>query len=104
MVIVRVLEQGWGNRIDFTGVLLLLKMNGEWKCVAKATYAVRSDVRGFHVGEKLVCDCLEKAKDNGFSIIQFNAVVDSNIHARHLYEKLRFQEVGVIPGGLAACN
>lgn len=33
---VRVLEEGWGSRIDFTDVLLLLKMNGEWKCVAKA--------------------------------------------------------------------
>ena len=33
---VRVLEEGWGGRIDFTDLLLLLKMNGEWKCVAKA--------------------------------------------------------------------
>lgn len=33
---VRVLEEGWGGRIDFTDVLLLLKMNCEWKCVAKA--------------------------------------------------------------------
>ena len=33
---VRVLEESWGGRIDFTDVLLLLKMNGEWKCVAKA--------------------------------------------------------------------
>ena len=33
---VRVLEEGGGGRIDFTDVLLLLKMNGEWKCVAKA--------------------------------------------------------------------
>ena len=33
---VRVLEEGWGGRIDFTDVLLLLKMNGEWKCIAKA--------------------------------------------------------------------
>lgn len=33
---VRVLEEGWGGRIDFTDVLLLLKMNDEWKCVAKA--------------------------------------------------------------------
>lgn len=36
LAVVRVLEQGWGNRINFTDVLLLLKMNGEWKCVAKA--------------------------------------------------------------------
>ena len=36
LAVVRVLEEGWGGRIDFTDVLLLLKMNGEWKCVAKA--------------------------------------------------------------------
>jgi len=36
MAVVRVLEEGWGGRIDFTDYLLLLKINGEWKCVAKA--------------------------------------------------------------------
>lgn len=36
LAVVRVLEEKWGGRIDFTDVLLLLKMDGEWKCVAKA--------------------------------------------------------------------
>jgi len=36
LAVVRVLEERWGNRIDFTDYLLLLKMNGEWKCVAKS--------------------------------------------------------------------
>jgi len=36
LAVVRVLEEGWCGLIDFTDVLLLLKMNGEWKCVAKA--------------------------------------------------------------------
>lgn len=36
LAVVRVLEEGWGGRIDFTDFLLLLKMNDEWKCVAKA--------------------------------------------------------------------
>lgn len=40
--VVRVLEEGWGGRIDFTDYLLLLKMNGEWKCVVKA-YNQNSD-------------------------------------------------------------
>lgn len=42
MAVVRVLEQGWGGHIDFTDYLILLKMNGEWKCVAKA-YNQNSD-------------------------------------------------------------
>lgn len=36
LAVVRVLEESWGGRIDFTDYLLLLKISGEWKCVAKA--------------------------------------------------------------------
>ena len=36
LAVVRVLEEGWGGSIDFTDVLLLLKIDGQWKCVAKA--------------------------------------------------------------------
>lgn len=36
LAVVRVLEESWGGRIDFTDYLLLLKMDGEWRCVAKA--------------------------------------------------------------------
>lgn len=42
VAVVRVLEEKWGGRIDFTDYLLLLKINGEWKYVAKA-YNQNSD-------------------------------------------------------------
>lgn len=42
LAVVRVLEENWGGRIDFTDYLLLLKIGGEWKCVAKA-YNQNSD-------------------------------------------------------------
>lgn len=42
VAVVRVLEEKWGGRIDFTDFLLLLKLDGEWKCVAKA-YNQNSD-------------------------------------------------------------
>lgn len=42
LAVVRVLEEGWGGSIDFTDYLLLLKVDGEWKCVAKA-YNQNSD-------------------------------------------------------------
>lgn len=29
----------------------------------------------------------------------FNAVVETNVHARHLYERLGFRQLGTIPGG-----
>ena len=62
-------------------------------------YAVRSDCRGMHIGEKLVLDCLAQAKEHGFGVLQFNAVVEGNIHARHLYERLGFTQLGTIPRG-----
>lgn len=67
--------------------------------ICNASYAVRKDVRGEHIGEKLVKDCLVKAKEIGFGILQFNAVVASNTHALHLYERLGFIKLGVIPKG-----
>ncbi len=42
VAVVRVLEEKWGGRIDFTDYLLLMKIGGEWKCVAKA-YNQNSD-------------------------------------------------------------
>ena len=35
VAVVRVLEEKWGGRIDFTDYLLLLKLGEDWKCVAK---------------------------------------------------------------------
>ena len=67
--------------------------------ISNASYAVDCSCRGKHIGEKLVLDCLEQAKRLGFGILQFNAVVESNIHARHLYERLGFVHLGTLPRG-----
>ena len=67
--------------------------------IANASYAVDSACRGRHIGEKLVSDCPIQAKRFGCRHLQFNAVVENNIHARHLYERLGFVQVGTIPGG-----
>ena len=42
LAVVRILEEGWRGRINFTDILLMLKIGGEWKCVAKA-YNQNSD-------------------------------------------------------------
>ena len=42
---------------------------------------------------------MEQAVKHGFRILQFNAVVADNIHARHLYERLGFEQLGTIKGG-----
>jgi L-amino acid N-acyltransferase YncA len=81
--------------------LYILHPNNVGRCghICNASYAVSSESRGKHIGEKLVLDCIENAKKIGFGILQFNAVVESNIHARHLYERIGFKQLGVIPNG-----
>lgn len=81
--------------------LYILHPNNVGRCghISNASFAVSSESRGKHIGEKLVSDCLFQAKAHGFKILQFNAVVESNIHARHLYERLGFQQLGTIPNG-----
>ena len=44
-------------------------------------------------------EVLKMAKEKGFRVMQFNAVVASNTHALHLYERIGFTKLGVIPGG-----
>ena len=81
--------------------LYILHPNNVGRCghICNASYAVRRDVRGCHIGEKLVTHCLETAKTLGFKILQFNAVVRSNTYALRLYKKLGFVQLGIIPGG-----
>ncbi len=81
--------------------LYILHPNNIGRCghICNASYAVSSAVRGHHIGEKLVLDCMAQGKAHGFGILQFNAVVRTNIHARHLYERLGFRQLGTIPGG-----
>ena len=81
--------------------LYILHPNNVGRCghICNASYAVRKDVRGCHIGEKLVTHCLETAKSLGFKIMQFNAVVRSNTYALRLYKKLGFVQLGIIPGG-----
>ena len=81
--------------------LYILHPNNVGRCghICNASYAVSSKCRGQHIGEKLVLDCIAQAKEIGFNILQFNAVVESNIHARRLYERIGFIQIGVIPKG-----
>ena len=70
---------------SFTGVaeddgkivgLYILHPNNLGRCghICNASYAVSSDVRGKHIGEQLVKDCLQKGKELGFRVLQFNAL------------------------------
>ena len=81
--------------------LYILHPNNIGRCghICNASYAVKSNLRGHHIGEKLVTHCMKKAKELGFGILQFTAVVKTNEPALKLYKKLGFTQLGVIPGG-----
>lgn len=81
--------------------IYILHPNNVGRCghISNASYAVKSAARGRHIGEKLVIHCMEKGKELGFKILQFNAVVKTNLGAIYLYEKLGFVRLGVIPNG-----
>ncbi len=66
--------------------MYILHPNNVGRCghICNASYAVSSESRGLHIGEKLVQDCLMQAKQHGFTILHFSAVVATNTHARHL--------------------
>ena len=81
--------------------LYILHPNNVGRCghIANASYAVAGSARGRHIGEKLVLDSVARLSSCGFRGLQFNAVVATNVHARHLYERCGFRLVGTIPGG-----
>ena len=81
--------------------MYILHPNNIGRCghIANASYAVARHARGQGVGEALVRDSLKQAKAFGFTVMQFNAVVATNIRALRLYEKVGFTRLGVIPKG-----
>ena len=90
-----------GSEMCIRDSLYILHPNNVGRCghICNASYTVRRDFRGEHIGEKLVLDCLAQAKEKGFRVMQFNAVVANNTHALHLYERIGFTRLGVIPQG-----
>lgn len=81
--------------------LYILHPNNVGRCghICNTSYAVKEGMRGLHIGEMLVKDSLQVGARLGFRILQFNAVVASNIHALHLYERIGFTQLGRIPQG-----
>lgn len=86
--------------------MYILHPNNVGRCghICNASYAVSSASRGRHIGEMLVRNSIEEGRKAGFKILQFNAVVKTNVYARRLYEKIGFKQLGVIPGGFRMKN
>ena len=91
------LEEATGEVVG----MYILHPNNIGRCghICNASYAVKKDKRGLHIGEYLVRNCMAVAKTLGFTILQFNAVVASNTSALNLYKRIGFTQLGVIPKG-----
>lgn len=59
---------------------------------------VAAAARGRGVGEMLCRHVLDLARADGYAGMQFNAVVETNVAAVKLYERLGFGIVGTVPG------
>ncbi len=67
--------------------------------VGTASFMVGTAARGRGIGRALGEYAVEWHRSNGFSGIQFNAVVSTNTGAINLWESLGFETIGVVPGG-----
>jgi GNAT superfamily N-acetyltransferase len=66
--------------------------------IATASFLVDPAHRGRGVGRALGEHVVEWARTAGYRGIQFNAVVETNHAAVHLWKSLGFEVVGTVPG------
>jgi GNAT superfamily N-acetyltransferase len=67
--------------------------------VANASFMVSTRARGRGLGRALGEHCLDRARERGFTAMQFNAVVSTNTVAVRLWRSLGFIIVGTVPDG-----
>ncbi len=65
--------------------------------VANASYMTMPGLSGKGIGRAMAAYSLVEAKRLGYKSIQFNIVVETNVNAIALWEKLDFQIIGKIP-------
>jgi GNAT superfamily N-acetyltransferase len=70
---------------------------GRGSHVGTASFMVSPHARGRGVGRRLGEHVLQWHRDHGFRAIQFNAVVETNAAAVHLWQRLGFRIVGTVP-------
>jgi L-amino acid N-acyltransferase YncA len=66
--------------------------------VGTASFMVDPAASGRGVGRELATHAVEWHRREGYAGIQFNAVVETNAAAVHLWESLGFRIVGTVPG------
>jgi L-amino acid N-acyltransferase YncA len=72
--------------------------------VGTASFMVDPAASGRGIGRALASYVVDWHREHGFSGIQFNAVVETNTAAVHLWESLGFQIVGTVPGAFRSAT
>jgi GNAT superfamily N-acetyltransferase len=89
--------------VDGDTILGTAKMNrnhgGGGSHIASASFMVDSTHGGRGVGRVLGEEVISWATGAGYRAIQFNAVVESNTRAVHLWKSLGFEIIGTLPEG-----
>jgi ribosomal protein S18 acetylase RimI-like enzyme len=69
--------------------------------IATASFMVAADARGQGVATALCRFALDRAREQGYAGMQFNAVAESNHAAVEIYRRLGFTIAGTVPGAFA---
>ena len=92
------------DRAHATGMVGAFYLKANWpgraKQVANAGFIVAPAWRNKGLGWLLGATMLTYAKQLGYRSVIFNLVFSENVAARHLWDKLGFKELGVIPGAV----
>ena len=64
-----------------------------------ATYMVAQAARGRGLGLTLGNHSLDAARAKGYTAMQFNQVLSTNLPAVALWQKIGFKIIGTVPGG-----
>jgi ribosomal protein S18 acetylase RimI-like enzyme len=65
--------------------------------IANASFIVDQDYAGRGIGRQLVTHVLDEARADGYRAMVFNAVVETNAAAVHLYETFGFTILATVP-------
>lgn len=80
---------------------IIANQQGNGAHVANGSFMVAPQARGRGVARRLGEAALTFARDAGFRSMQFNAVVETNVHAVALWRSLGFEIIGTAPEAFA---
>ena len=82
---------------DLVGSAQLHPNYGPASRIANASFIVDPDRSGRGIGRALVAHTLDAARVAGYRAMVFNAVVETNLNAIHLYKSMGFTILATVP-------